>query len=331
MTTKVAFCIVAWNNADVLPTCLDSLQAQSEVDFDILLLDNASTDNTRSVLADYPDVKATWSRTNNGFARGNNILIRQALRDPEVQYVALINSDATLDHAWASTLVHFAETHANVGSLQGLTLDYFNHEIVDSTHIFMNSFLQAQQQGYGEPRKPEGAYYPLKVFGVNAAACMYSRSMIESLPDRQHGFFDERFFMYLEDADVSYRALLCGWDAWFQPDAIAFHMGSTSTKKRGSTYSLKMIGRNLPPTVYKNTPARVIWRSIPHVAFGLAKRLLISLRRDGVQATLMFATSLFEGVIRLPRFAASRRLIMHSKTVEDDYLMRIFRQDGVLG
>ncbi|MCL2652259.1 MAG: glycosyltransferase family 2 protein [Propionibacteriaceae bacterium] len=331
MTNKVAFCVVAWNNADVLPVCLESLQAQSGVDFDIYLLDNGSSDSTRTVLADYPHVKVTWSSTNHGFARGNNILIRQALDDPNVQYVALINSDATLDPAWASSLVDFAESHANVGSLQGLTLDYFNHAVVDSTHIFVNSFLHPQQQGFGEPRKPPGGYYPLKVFGVNAAACMYTRTMIESLPDRQHGFFDERFFMYVEDADVSYRALICGWDSWFVPDAIAYHMGSTSTKKRGSEYSLKMIGRNLPAMVYKNTPRGVFRRSIPHVGLGLIKLLRVYAERNGIKAPVMFTLALLRGFTRIPRFTASRRQIMAAKSIEDDYLMRIFRQDGVLG
>jgi len=331
MTNKVAFCVVAWNNADVLPVCLDSLQAQSGVAFDIYLLDNGSTDNTRTVLADYPDIKVTWSSVNHGFARGNNRLIRQALDDPDVQYVALINSDAALDPAWASSLTDFAEAHSNVGSLQGLTLDYFNHAIIDSTHIFVNSFLQAQQQGYGEARKPPGSYYPLKVFGVNAAACMYTRTMIESLPDRRHGFFDERFFMYVEDADVSYRALICGWDAWFVPNAIAYHMGSTSTKKRGSEYSLKMIARNLPAMVYKNTPGRVLRRSIPHIGFGLIKLLRVLAGRDGRRAPVTFTVALLRGCSRLPKFKASRRQIMAAKSIEDDYLMRIFRQDGILG
>ena len=330
MSAKVAFCVVAWNNAGILPTCLDSLLAQTGVPFDIYMIDNASTDNTRTVMADYPQVKTTWSPVNTGFARGNNILIRKALKDPDVQYVALVNTDATLDPAWAANLVRVAESRPNVGSLQGLTLDYFDHNIVDSMHIFVNPNLHAQQYGYGKP-VADGGYYPRKVFGVNAAACMYTRPMIEALPDRQHGFFDQRFFMYYEDIDVSYRALVCGWDAWFVPDAVAYHMGSVSTKKRGSMYSLKMIARNTPVMAFKNTPASVLRRNLPNIVYGFFKVLQDLSGGNGILGAAKYAVWYAQGLARLPRFAASRRRILGAQVTDDDYLRRIFRQNGILG
>ncbi|MCL2489250.1 MAG: glycosyltransferase family 2 protein [Propionibacteriaceae bacterium] len=328
---KVAFCVVAWNNADVLRLCLDSLLAQTGVQADVYMIDNASTDETRAVMAEYPSVHVTWSKANTGFARGNNLMIAQALRDPQVGYVALVNTDATLDAAWASTLVGFAESRPNVGSLQGLTLDYFDHQIVDSTHIFLNPNLHAQQHGYGAARLPADQYYPQKVFGVNAAACMYTRAMIEALPDRQNGFFDERFFMYYEDIDVSYRALLCGWDAWFVPDALAYHMGSVSTKKRGSTYSLTMVGRNIPAVAVKNTPGPVLLRLVPNMAYGLAVLCRELLREQGARAALSLFTAYLGGLIRVPLYLGSRRRIMAAKVIDDAYLARLLRRSGVLG
>jgi len=331
MTAKVAFCVVTWNNADILPVCLDSLLAQTGVPFDIYMIDNASTDETRAIMANYPSVRVTWSRINTGFARGNNILIHQALRDPDVSHVALINSDVTLDTTWASTLVRFADRRPNVGSLQGLTLDYFNHDVIDSMHIFVNPNLHAQQYGHGRQVLPLSSYYPRKVFGVNAAACMYSRAMIEVIPDQRHGFFDERFFMYYEDIDVSYRALVCGWDAWFVPSAVAYHMGSVTTKKRGSTYGLKMVGRNLPAAAFKNTPAPVMRRSAHRIAYGTAKLLMNIAKDNGALSAARFAVSMLHGLVRLPIYASSRRSIAAAKVIENDYLLRIFRQNGILG
>jgi len=330
MTGKVAFCVVAWNNADVLPTCLDSLQAQVDVAFDIYLIDNGSTDDTRDVLVRYPQVKVTRSTINTGFARGNNILIRQALNDPDVRYVALVNTDATLDPSWAFSLASFADAHANAGSLQGLTLDYFDHTVVDSMHIFVNQYLHATQYGYGEKVLPPDSYVPRKVFGVNAAACMYTRAMLERLPDRQHGFFDERFFMYYEDIDASYRALVCGWDAWFVPAAVAYHMGSFSTKRRGSAFSLKMIARNTPAMAFKNTPTAVLRRSLPNMARGFLKLVRVLAGRDGPLGAIRYALWYIQGVLRLPKLAASRRQILGAQVIETDHLMRIFRQEGIL-
>ena len=331
MTRKVAFCVVSWNNASVLGECLDSLLAQTGVTCDIYLIDNGSTDDTRALLARYPTVHVTWSDVNNGFARGNNILIQQALRDPDVYYIALVNSDAVLGTNWATTLVDFAEQRTHVGALQGLTLDYFDHSRVDSQHIFVNGRLQGQQFGYGDTALPANQYYPRKVFGVNAAACIYTRAMIEALPDRQHGFFDERFFMFYEDVDVSFRSLICGWDSWFVPSAIAYHMGSVSAKKRSSDYSPRMVARNLPAMIYKNAPWQMIVSCFGAACQGMLLWLRDIARMHGWRAAARTATSLVQGLGRLPAYQLSRRRIQSARVIGANYLQHIVNSDGILG
>jgi len=331
MSGKVAFCVVTWNSAAVLGECIDALQAQTGVPTVIYMLDNASKDSTRELMTNYPNVRTTWSRVNTGFARGNNLLIAQALKDPDVQYVALINSDAVLAPDWASQLVGFAEQRGNVGSLQGLTLDYFDHSRVDSRHIFVNGRLQGQQYGYGDHTLPLDDYRPRKVFGVNAAACMYTRAMIEALPDQQNGFFDERFFMYYEDVDVSFRALITGWDAWSVPTAIAYHMGSVSAKMRASSYSPRMVARNMSAVIYKNAPARVVLASFSPAIHGVIV-FLRGVHRDlGVRAALQTAVSLARGISRMPIYCESRRLIQAARVMDCSYILRIMNSDGILG
>jgi len=329
-TCRVAFCVVTWNNADVIAECLDSLLAQTGVDASIYVLDNASTDATLDVLARYPSVHVGRSSVNNGFARGNNLLIRQALRDPAVGYVALVNSDAVLDPGWTAELVRFARSRPRVGCLQGLTLDYFNHAIVDSTHIFANGYLQGQQAGHGDPNRP-GSYYARKVFGVNAAAAMYSRAMIERLPDRRHGFFDERFYMYYEDVDVCFRALVAGWDAWFVPTALAYHMGSVSAKKRGSVFSLRMVARNQPAVAIKNAPAQVLARTMLPAVVGEARFLRDIAREYGTRAAAQVFGSLLVGLARMPLYVGSRLRVQAGRRIDPEYLLRIMHHDGLLG
>jgi len=331
MSGKVAFCVVAWNSASVLGECLDALLAQTGISSDVYLLDNASKDDTRELMAHYPTVKVTWSRVNTGFARGNNLLIAEAFKDPDIEYVALINSDAVLAPDWASQLVGFAEQRGNVGSLQGLTLDYFDHSRVDSRHIFVNGRLQGQQYGYGDPTLPLSEYCPRKVFGVNAAACMYTRAMIEALPDQQNGFFDERFYMYYEDVDVSFRALITGWDAWSVPVALAYHMGSVSAKMRASSYSPRMVARNMPAMIYKNAPVRVVLASVSPAIHGVVAFLRGVFRDLGWRAALQTAVSLLRGIARLPIYRDSRRRIQAVSVIDPSYLLRIMNSDGVLG
>ena len=331
MSGKVAFCVVAWNNASVLGECLDSLLAQTGVESDIYLIDNASTDGTRELMTSYQSVKTTWSGVNNGFARGNNLLILEALKDPAVSYVALINSDAVLAADWAAQLVAFAEQRGNVGSLQGLTLDYFDHSRVDSQHIFVNGRLQGQQYGYGDAALPLSNYRPRKVFGVNAAACMYTRAMIESLPDRSNGFFDERFYMYYEDIDVSFRALICGWDAWFVPAAVAYHMGSVSAKKRSSGYSPRMVARNQSAMILKNAPWPVVLASLLPACRGVLSFLREVARNQGVSTAASTAASMVRGWTRLPLYLSSRRRVQAARVMDANYLLHIMNNDGILG
>jgi GT2 family glycosyltransferase len=267
---------------------------------------------------------------NHGFARGNNILIRQALKDPDVGYIALINSDAVLDPEWSHRLVAFARVRPYTGCLQGLTLDYFNHDIVDSQHVFVNAKLQGLQVGHGAPNQPD-LFYPRKVFGVNAAAAMYTRAMIEALPDARRGFFDERFYMYYEDVDVCFRALVTGWDAWFVPDAVAYHMGSVSSKKRGSIFSMRMVARNQSAVTIKNLPARAILHTLLPAA-AAERGFLAQIRRDyGSKGAYQVFGSFLVGLCRAPMYLGSRRRIQAARRIDPDYLLRIMRQDGVLG
>ena len=326
--SKVAFCVVAWNNAAVLGQCLDSLLAQQRVDAAIYLMDNGSTDATRQLMAAYPQVHVTWSSENHGFARGNNLLIKQALSDPDVKYVALVNSDATLAPDWANRLVDFAEEHENVGCMQGLTLNYFNHDVVDSEHILVNGNLQGEQ--YGEGSQPQPGMQPRKVFGVNAAAGIYTRVMIEALPDQNHGYFDERFFMYYEDVDACFRSLVTGWDAWFVPAAQAFHMGATSAKKQTSSFITKMVARNLPAMVFKNAPGYVIAKSLPAAAKGMSWWLGHIRREQGRRAMLRTAASLLKGIARIPLYIGSRRRIQAARVMDAHYLLHIMRNRGIL-
>ena len=327
---RVAYVIVTWNNADIIQGCLDSILAQTGVDPVIHVLDNASADATVAVVKKYPQIQLTRSRQNLGFARGNNILIRQALRNKDVEWVALVNSDATLDPGWTTALLNYVEGRSHVAAVQGLTLDYYDHDVVDSQHIFVSGNLQGIQYGYGQ-RVDAASYYPRKVFGVNAAAAMFSREFIENQPDPDSYFFDERFYMYYEDVDVAYRALVAGYDSYFVPTALAYHMGSVSTKKRKKTYSSTMVARNQLAMIYKNTPVKVFLMSIPSLLFGVQSFVRQAREDFGPSGALRVVGSFILGLFRLPLYARSRRAIHIKSHMDSVYLMSIMHHDGIRG
>jgi GT2 family glycosyltransferase len=326
----VAFLVVTWNNEAIIGGCLDSILAQQGVDARVFVLDNASADGTVAAVKRYPSVKLIESSTNTGFAHGNNVLIRAALSDPATEYFALVNSDATLDPAWAQTLTQFAATKTRLGALQGLTLDYFDHSTVDSHHIFVNARFHGVQAGHGDPLAKMKAE-PQRVFGVNAAAALFTRALAEGLPDQGHDFFDERFFMYYEDVDLAYRAAVAGFESWTVPAARAFHMGSVSAKQKSNVYAHQMVARNQTAMIVKNTPLKVMVRQFPQFVAGVGYFLLKTVRGEaGVAAMLKVAAWWLYGALTSPRYLASRRAIRRASRLDDATLLRFMRGDGTL-
>ncbi len=308
----VAYIIISWNNRDILDECIDSIDTQSYPHRKIILVDNNSADSTvEDIEKKYPHVKIIALPENTGFTGGNNIGIAEALKDDDTKFVALINSDARLDQQWTSHIVEFSQRKPKSAILQGTTLDYYDHNIVDSYYIFLAKNGQATQAGWRERYNGEAG--PLKVFGTNAAACIITRSFIESQPFHGREFFDEKFFMYLEDVDISARATVMGWDNYLVPNARAFHMGSASSGKNPG-FSLYMTFRNNSAMIFKNFGIRhalKIARAIPRSDFDTYRHL----RRLGKnrEARLVYKGR-FIGLLRLPLY------------ISDRHKMRKFRQ-----
>jgi len=327
---EVAFIVVTWNNESIIAECLDSILAQQGIIPQIYLADNASTDSTVQVVRKYAGVHLVRSNKNLGFARANNILIDAVMRTTGIRWVALVNSDARLTPEWTRTLIDFAKDRSGVAGLQGQTLDYFDHSIVDSQHIFLSGALQGIQYGYGKPYEP-GADFPRKVMGVNAAAALWTRDFIEHQPDSHSRFFDERFHMYYEDIDVAFRGFVAGYDSYFVPEAVAYHMGSVSAKKKRPSYSVTMLSRNQPAVIVKNAPVSVIVRSLPAAVYAWTVFLRQVAHEHSWTTAALAVANTIRGVLSLPRYLSSRRDVMAAISRDPSYILAVMRNDGMLG
>lgn len=327
--SKVAFIVVCWNNRDIIDECLSALQAQTYASTDIYLIDNASADGTvEYIKSTYGDrIKLTASDKNHGFAKGNNILIQKALEDPSVKYLALVNSDAVLDKNWTQNLVDYVHDKPRFGAAQGITLDYYNHNKIDAAHIYVRKDLQSVQFGYLDSFR--SFYdYPRRVFGVNAAAAMYSRSFIEE--QRGKKLFDEKFFMYLEDVDVSFRALVTGWQNYYVPSAKAYHMGSASSKKKSSTFNIQWTIRNQAALMFKNMPIRTFLVFLPS-ALRFERKFYDHVERNyGKADAKLVLKNRIIGILRLPLYIGDRWWVYRHRKMNSKELERIIKQDGIV-
>lgn len=304
----VAYVVVCWNNKDLIDECIESINQQTYPNKKIILVDNASADDTvQYVGTKYPDVKVLPQKKNYGFAKGNNIGIKEALRSPDVKHVVLLNTDATLKEDWTMTVASFAESKPKAATLQTITLDYYDHDIIDSTHIYISRTGQGIQGSYRRSTS-DGLDVPaLKTFGCNAAAMLITRKFIEAQPFRD--FFDEGMFMYLEDVDVAARATVMGWDNYVVPGSRAYHMGSASSGKNPG-FSLYMTYRNNSRVLLVNLPFFMFLKIMPKVIRGDGATVKTMRKRGKDQAAQKIIHGRLNGLLRLslalPRFIRMR-------------------------
>ena len=322
---SVAYIVVSWNNKTLLDECIASIMDQNTtLAKKIILVDNDSKDGTVAYIeANYPDVVLLPQTFNYGFAKGNNIGIKVALEDASTKYVVLVNSDATLAPNWTQTLVDTALIKPKAACLQSVTLDYFNHAVIDSTHIFISRYGQATQSSWREPISGNKDVPALKVFGCNAAAMLITRGFIEAQPFDD--FFDETMFMYLEDVDVAARATVMGWDNLLVPGTRAFHMGSVSSNKKDPRFSLRMTFRNNLGLLIKNLPLPILFTIIVRIPKSDIASMRHLKRIGKSYAIPAVIQGRLHSIVFIPIFIYKRIQLSKHKNIDKDFLWKLMR------
>jgi GT2 family glycosyltransferase len=325
---KVAFIIVCWNNKALLDQCFESIHKQTYKPIEVYVADNNSNDGSSEYIEkSYPNIKLIKLDRNYGFAKGNNMAIEAALKDQDVAYLALLNTDATIKDDWVEKLVKVAETKIKVATLQSLTLDYFQPGIIDSHHIYLSSNMQSIQALHGEPGDVN-QFYTTEVFGVNAAAAIITRDFIEQQPFNK--LFDESFYMYLEDVDVALRALIMGWKNYYVAGTVAYHMGSISSNKRSSRFSLYFTARNQLGMLIKNLPSG-IFRGYLFNFLKFDYHFRIVLKRDYPKEYYKaYRKGRIVGIFRAPLYIFKRRRLQKQISIDSTFLKALMSNKGML-
>jgi GT2 family glycosyltransferase len=230
----VSIILLTWNGSRYLSECLDSVVAQRYRPLEIILIDNGSTDSSPGILSNYIPLKLTipykieYLPINTGFARGMNRGISLSSGD----YILTLNQDLVMNESYISDLIEELEKQdARLkGSAAGKILTWSSNfdnknAVIDSAghEIFTDRIVEGRGKG-----KPASQFdEQCTVFGVNAAAAIYSRSALEKV-SKKGEIFDPDFFSYLEDIDLDYRLILKGYDSVFIPSALARHAGAGS-------------------------------------------------------------------------------------------------------
>ena len=266
---EVTIIIPNYNGKTYLETCLASLRTQTIRDFRILVVDNGSTDDSLTFLAEqYPKVGVLALDKNYGFSAAVNRGI-QAANTP---YVLLLNNDTEAESGFVEALLSGIRRSPRIFSCQAKILDYNNREFLDGAGDFYCVLGWAFARGKGQPEQ----YYDKRerIFASCAGAAIYRREIFEEI-----GYFDERHFAYLEDMDVGYRARIRGYENYFEPAARVYHMGSATTGSRYNALKVRLSARNNIYLAYKNMPLPQLLCNSPMIFFGILVKLLFFKKR----------------------------------------------------
>lgn len=265
-------CVVIpnWDGIDFIESCLKSLKVQTNP-VKIIVVDNGSSDGSPEYIErNYPEILLIKLPTNRGFAGGVNVGIEKAL-SMHADYVLLFNNDAIANKTWVEKLVSAAEQHKECGIITSKFMR-MDKKHLDSTGDFYSIWGLPFPRGRNE--KDEGQYDKnIDVFGATGGASLYRAEML-----KQIGLFDEDFFAYFEDVDISFRAQLAGWKVRYEPSAIAYHHVSGTSSRLGD-FARFHSAKNFLLVYAKNMPLKLYLKYGPLFTLQLLRMALSSLLR----------------------------------------------------
>ncbi|MBM3154542.1 MAG: glycosyltransferase family 2 protein [Chloroflexi bacterium] len=313
----ISVIIVNWNGKQHLDDCLSSLRRQTFTDFEIIMVDNGSTDDSVAyVQSAFPEVQIISLPINTGFCVGNNCGIRAA----QGGYIALLNNDTEVDPHWLEELYRALESTPQAGFCASKILLFDQRNILDSAGDYYSCYGAAGKIGR---LKPDQRLYDQakEVFGASGAAAIYRRAMLEEI-----GLLDEDFFMIYEDVDLSFRAQLMGYSCLYVPTARVYHKVNASVGFISDRY-IYYGHRNVEYVYMKNMPSPILVEYLPiHILYTAVAFVFFAMKRK----VSVFVRSKVDAFKSLPIVWRKRQEIQRTRRVSNGYISSIIEKDWLL-
>lgn len=300
-----------WNGIKLLRPCLDSLRKQTLTHFETIVVDNGSSDGSVQVLSsEYPEVRTLALSINSGYTGGCNAGLYAA----RGRYLVLLNNDTETDPHWLENLVNGLRRHPDAGIATSRIMLYDRRQMLNSAGDQYGRDGLPNSRGVWKTYDANFAGESF-VFGGSGGALALRREMLA-----QVGLFEEAFFMWCEDVDLSWRAQLSGWKCVYEPEAVIYHhLSATGGGKLASYYvgrnTIWVIARNYPPSLYKR-----YWSRIWAAQWRIMWSALRSWRGEAARARLHGQLA---GLLSLGSWRQFRRSNMQGRRVSDEYLESI--------
>lgn len=266
---EVSVVIPNYNGMAYLEGVLSSLERQNFHNFETILVDNGSADGSVAyVMGNYPWVHIVQLSENFGFSHAVNEGI-YAARAP---YVLLLNNDTEVEPDFVEEMLACIRRHKKAFSCSARMIRFHQRDKLDDAGNYYSALGWAFARGKGKDihtyEKEE------RIFTSCAGAAIYKKKVFEKI-----GYFDEEHFAYLEDIDIGYRARINGYENWYAPKALVYHVGSGTSGSRYNQFKTRYSSRNNIYLIYKNMPVLQLILNLPFLIPGFSLKILFFLQK----------------------------------------------------
>jgi GT2 family glycosyltransferase len=303
---RISVIVLNWNGEELLDVCLKTLLKQTYSNYEIICVDNGSKDaSVPLVRRKFPEVRIIQLDENKGFTGGNAAGLQVATGE----YIALVNNDTRADSGWLENLARPMRNDSKVGICASQLLIEGDGRIYSAGDGVTTAGVGFSR---GLRQAPSSFLEPEDVFSACAGAVLYRRKMLNEI-----GFFDEEFFIYDEDTDLSFRARLAAWNCVYVPGATIYHVGSATTV-RLSDFHVYHHTRNLEFVWIKNMPLGLMLRFAHHKILQEIGSFFYLCVRHGKWRP--FFRAKIDALRMLPGMWRKRRMIQARRRVSNSYI-----------
>lgn len=313
--STVSVVIPNWNGKEFLEVCLKSLKKQTFKDFEVIIVDNGSTDGSKEFIKKYyPDFKIIALPQNVGFSPAVNLGIKKAVGE----YIFLLNNDTKVDKKCIEQLVKTLELRKDVGMVAAKMLNFYTPELIDSAGDYIDVVGHANNIGIGQKDGPKFNKEDY-VFLVTGGGSLIRRNVFEKV-----GLLDDSYFAYFEDVDFCLRAQYQGFKAYYQPKAVVYHI-HMATSRRNPAFKEYLQFRNMTMTIIKDFPAALLKKD-----WNWLRVLLVNINTVRYLFTTGYGLQALHAewyvLTHLYSLLKQRKTIQSGITVSDEYLINQFKK-----
>ena len=312
---KLSIIIPNYNGQKYLKDCLDSLSKQSFKEFDTIVVDNASKDGScEFMIKNYYEIKLISFKENYGFSKAVN----EGIKASNSKYVVLLNNDTEVDKFWLENLINCIEKDEKIFSCCSKMIRYSERDKIDDAGDEYNILGWAYKRGDGASiNKYDNDF---EVFSSCAGAAIYRKSVFNEI-----GYFDESFFAYMEDVDISFRAKIYGYKNMYCSSAKVYHIGSATSGSKYNSFKIKLAARNNLYLVLKNMPLLQLLINLPFIILGHIIKLIFFYKKGYMQDYMSGLKEGIKGIKNINKVKYTNKNIVNYVIIEWKMTINTFK------